>query len=254
MLNTFLFYKIYEKLFMNNFLNIIINNYKNGNIKFSNDKLIVFDIGAYKGTFSKDLNEKFRYKKKGIHFYLFDPLKKFINFEKRQFNDINYFDLAFDSSKPSTKNFYLNNFLHASGSSLKGNSFKDKKYIVSRTLIASLINPFKKMVKIIKVKTNNIDNFCKKNKIKYINILKIDTEGTELDVLLGSKKMIRNTDVICIEIQCSKNRFNSRLKKIEKLLNKKFQLFYKKRILIASILTGIVSYDYIYVRKKSLKT
>ena len=71
--------------------------------------------------------------------------------------------LLFDSSKPNNKKFYLNNFLHASGSSLKGNSFKDKKYKISRTLIASIINPFKKMVKVINVKTDNLDNFCKKN-------------------------------------------------------------------------------------------
>ncbi len=83
MLNTFLFYKIYEKLFMNNFLNIIINNYKNGNIKFSNDKLIVFDIGAYKGTFSKDLNEKFRYKKKKHSFLFIRSIEKIYKFRKQ---------------------------------------------------------------------------------------------------------------------------------------------------------------------------
>mgnify|MGYP002526408956 FL=1 len=162
--------------------------------------------------------------------------------------------LFIKSPKPGIKKFYLNNFLHASGSSLKGDSFKDKKYNASRSFIAFLINPFKKMFKIIKVKVDNIDNFCDKNNIKYINILKIDTEGTELDVLMGSKKMLNKTDVICIEIQTSAKKFNYRLKKIEKLLGKKYQLFYSKRILLASILTGIVSHDYIFVRKSCLKS
>ena len=160
-----------------------------------------------------------------------------------------YHQIAFDSSKPNNKKFYLNNFLHASGSSLKGNSFKDKKYKISRTLIASIINPFKKMVKVINVKTDNLDNFCKKKKINHINVLKIDTEGTEVDVLSGSKRILKNTDIICVEIQCSKNEYISRVKKIDRILNKKFKLLYKKRIFIASIFTGIVSYDYIYVKK-----
>ena len=70
-----------------------------------------------------------------------------------------------------------------------------------------------------------------------------------MDVLSGSKKMLKNTDIICVEIQCSKNEYISRVKKIDQILNKKFKLLYKKRIFIASIFTGIVSYDYIYVKK-----
>ena len=248
MLNTFSFYKIYEKLFMNNFSEILIYYIKNNKIKFKKNKFIVFDVGAYKGTFSRELNKKLKLKKKLI-FHLFDPLKSYVKFDDRTLNKFNYHQIAFDSSKPNNKKFYLNNFLHASGSSLKGNSFKDKKYKISRTLIASIINPFKKMVKVINVKTDNLDNFCKKKKINHINVLKIDTEGTEVDVLSGSKRILKNTDIICVEIQCSKNEYISRVKKIDRILNKKFKLLYKKRIFIASIFTGIVSYDYIYVKK-----
>ena len=67
-------------------------------------------------------------------------------------------------------------------------------------------------------------------------------------MLSGSKQILKNTDIICREIQCSKNEYSSRVKKID-ILNKKFKLLYKKRIFIASIFTGIISYDYIYVRK-----
>ena len=248
MLNTFSFYKIYEKLFMNNFSEILINYIVYNEIKFKKKKFIVFDVGAYKGTFSRELKKKLKLKKKFI-FHMFDPLKSYVKFDDQKLNNFNYHQIAFDSLKPNYKKFYLNNFLHASGSSLKGNSFKDKKYKFSRTLIASLINPFKKMVKVINVKTDNLDNFCKKKKISHINILKIDTEGTEVDVLSGSKKMLKNTDIICVEIQCPKKEYKSRVKKIEQILDKKFRLLYKKRIFIASILTGIVSYDYIYVKK-----
>ena len=247
MFNSNLFYKFYEKLFMNDFLSIIEQKNFIEKIKIKNKSLIIFDVGSYKGTFSKQVIKKFGHK--NIIFYLFDPLKQIVNFDNEVYKNFNYYDYALDSKKPGIKKFYLNNFLHASGSSLNGNSFKDRQYKFSRNLIAFFLNPFKKMVKIIKVKTNNLDNFCKQKKIKNIDILKIDTEGTELDVLNGSKKILKKTKLVCIEVQCSKNEFENKVKKIEKLLGKNFDLIYKKRILIASLFTGIVSYDYIYSQK-----
>ena len=247
MFNSNLFYKFYEKLFMNDFLSIIEQKNFIEKIKIKNKSLIIFDVGSYKGTFSKQVIKKFGHK--NIIFYLFDPLKQIVNFDNEVYKNFNYYDYALDSKKPGIKKFYLNNFLHASGSSLNGNSFKDRQYKFSRNLIAFFLNPFKKMVKIIKVKTNNLDNFCKQKKIKNIDILKIDTEGTELDVLNGSKKILKKTKLVCIEVQCSKNEFDNKVKKIEKLLGKNFDLIYKKRILIASLFTGIVSYDYIYSQK-----
>ena len=247
MFNSNLFYRLYEKLFMNDFLSIIEQKNFIEKIKIKNKSLIIFDVGSYKGTFSKQVFKKFGHR--NIIFYLFDPLKQIVNFDNEAFKNFNYYDYALDSKKPGIKKFYLNNFLHASGSSLNGNSFKDRQYKFSRNLIAFFLNPFKKMVKIIKVKTNNLDNFCKQKKIKNIDILKIDTEGTELDVLNGSKKILKKTKLVCIEVQCSKNEFENKVKKIEKLLGKNFDLIYKKRILIASLFTGIVSYDYIYSQK-----
>ena len=247
MFNSNLFYKFYEKLFMNDFLSIIEQKNFIEKIKFKNKSLIIFDVGSYKGTFSKQVFEKFGHI--NIIFYLFDPLKQIVNFDNKAYKNFNYYDYALDSKKPGIKKFYLNNFLHASGSSLNGNSFKDRQYKFSRNLIAFFLNPFKKMVKIIKVKTNNLDNFCKQKKIKNIDILKIDTEGTELDVLNGSKKILKKTKLVCIEVQCSKNEFENKVKKIEKLLGKNYDLIYKKRILIASLFTGIVSYDCIYRQK-----
>ena len=247
MFNSNLFYKLYEKLFMNDFLSIIEQKNFIEKIKIKNKSLIIFDVGSYKGTFSKQVIKKFGHR--NLIFYLFDPLKQIVNFDNEAYKNFNYYDYALDSKKPGIKKFYLNNFLHASGSSLNGNSFKDRQYKFSRNFIAFFLNPFKKMVKIIKVKTNNLDNFCKQKKIKNIDILKIDTEGTELDVLNGSKKILKKTKLVCIEVQCSKNEYENKVKKIEKLLGKDFDLIYKKRILIASLFTGIVSYDYIYSQK-----
>ena len=46
-----------------------------------------------------------------------------------------------------------------------------------------------------------MDNFCKKNKLKNIHILKIDTQGNEAKVLKGSSKSIRMGIFNIIELE-----------------------------------------------------
>ena len=55
MFHTSLFYKIYEKLFMNNFLDLILDSHQKGNFKFSNNKLIVLILVHIKEPFQKIL-------------------------------------------------------------------------------------------------------------------------------------------------------------------------------------------------------
>ena len=64
--------------------------------------------------------------------------------------------------------FFLNKFFEASGSSFQTILKNDKKWNFSRRKILELFNIFNKSkleeFKKIKVKTNTIDNFCKKKK------------------------------------------------------------------------------------------
>ena len=67
----------------------------------------------------------------------------------------------------------------------------DRKWNLSRRV---LIGNFKKKdsgYSKYKVKTSTLDSFVKKNKIKYIDICKVDIEGTELDFLKGSKNTLK---------------------------------------------------------------
>lgn len=45
----------------------------------------------------------------------------------------------------------------------------------------------------IKINIKRLDDYCLKNNIKNIDFIKIDTEGYELDVLLGGKNIILNS-------------------------------------------------------------
>ena len=38
-----------------------------------------------------------------------------------------------------------------------------------------------------------VDEYCKKNGIKRINLLKIDTQGSEAEVLRGANNLLKNT-------------------------------------------------------------
>ena len=47
------------------------------------------------------------------------------------------------------------------------------------------------------VSVTTVDKYCKNNAIEYIDLLKIDVEGAELEVLLGAGKMFKDTRVRC---------------------------------------------------------
>ena len=53
----------------------------------------------------------------------------------------------------------------------------------------------------INVKIGTIDDYCKKNDINVINLLKIDTQGFEDKVLLGSTDTLKNNKIDIIELE-----------------------------------------------------
>lgn len=73
------------------------------------------------------------------------------------------------------------------------------------------------------------DDFCRRNNISRINLLKIDTEGFELNVLLGFEKMLNTKSIDLIYIETGfdgRNTRNTYFSNILDVLNKQgFQLF-----------------------------
>ena len=101
----------------------------------------------------------------------------------------------------------------------------------------------------IKIKLEKLYLFCKKNKIKKIDILKIDTEGHEMKVLKGSIDILRNTNVILVEILDTKKNYFKKFKKINKILNNlDFKLVTSKNIKSVSVLSGIKASDNLFVK------
>ena len=86
--------------------------------------------------------------------------------------------------------------------------------------IKNLILKKKQNSKMQKITVLTLDQFCKMQKIKKIDLIKLDVEGYEYMVLLGAKKIIKNIKYIIIEIQKNGMYKNYSSKKIELFLKK----------------------------------
>ena len=241
-------YYLLNKIFMNEVEDEILKYLKKG------DKT-VFDIGCFRGGFTKNFikNEK----KLGIksNFYLFDPnpitkdyLKTILQNEK-----IKYFNLALDNSN-SQKKFYLNNFFEPSGSSLNTTFRDDKKWKNTRKIFMQIFQPFKKIGDFaeINVQTKTLDDFCLDEKIENIDVLKMDTEGSELNILKGAIKLLSENkiNVIYTEISDTKKNFTKKEKYIINFLNSYgFELKKKYPVRSLSILSGLKATDNLFVNR-----
>ena len=77
-----------------------------------------------------------------------------------------------------------------------------------------------KTKKIVKISIKRLDEIIKKKEIKRPSIMKLDVQGYELEVLKGSKKILKNIDFIITEIffkKIYKNQVNR--KRLFKFLN-----------------------------------
>ena len=227
-------YQLLNKFFMNDFTDIILNHLQTD----KNNEVTIFDIGCFEGSFSKKLNDKIKNKKK--IFFLFDPNPNL------QIDDFKYYKMAL-SNNVRTQDFYLNNFFPSSGSSLKTIIKKDKLWNFSRKLFTLNLN---KTFTSFKIETNTLNNFCTKNKINKIDILKIDAEGSELDILKGGKDILNYTQIIQIEILGTKNNFKEVYAEIVSFLqtNYNYKILIEKNIWSVGILSNLKAMDVLFVK------
>ena len=235
-------YNLYNKLFSNSYEKAAIMLLK----KLRLDReLCIVDIGSYIGKFSENINKNININIKK-NFFLIDPNpyikdKIILNFKYK------FFNLAINNSR-SKKILYFNEAFPAAGTSLKKYIFSDNMYNWSRKIF--FIRK-KDLFKKIKVKTQYLDDFVVKNKIKKIDILKLDTEGNELNIFRSGKKSLKNIKLICVEVMDNKKNITNdkKIKSIQKVLGNNFVLKYKKRIFSVSIFSNIVCYDLIFINK-----
>ena len=245
-----LIYNIFNKIFMNEVETELLDYIGDEENK------IIFDVGCFRGNFTKNIIEQESKKKLKSNFFLFDPnpnAKNYLNFLLKEKN-IKYFNLALDNSN-SKKKFTLNQYFEASGSSLVSLHKEDKLYNFTRKNFMKIFQPFKKIKDYVEidVKTQTLDNFCLENKIDFIHLLKLDTEGNEFNILKGAENLLsRNkVKVIYTEICSNKKDYNNKSYEIKNFLKKyNFDHIKSYKIPTLGFLSKLKATDDLFVFKK----
>jgi len=239
-------YELVNNFLMNKVERELINHLKN-------KENIIFDVGCYRGNFTSNLI-KFNKNNKKTKYYMFDANPNSRGYCKKVLDNknVSFFELALDNTNKK-KTFTINNYFEASGSSLRSAHEKDKLYNFTRRIVMFFFEPFKhkESYKKIIVQTQTLDKFCKQHKIKKINLLKLDTEGTEHQILLGAKNLLSKgkIDIIYSEVTGPKKIFKKKVKLITDYLSKyNFKLAKTYKISSLGTLSNLQGSDNLFIR------
>ena len=213
--------------------------------KISGNIDVFFDIGSHHGTTIKEFLKIFSINK----IYAFEPSKK--NYLKLKNNvekiqkiksvDIKIYQLGVGKKEEILQLNEITDGVSNTFNKLDLNSdyFKKKQFITTLFGIKKFFSN-KISTKIITLK-----NFIKQEKIEKIGFIKIDTEGFELNVLLGLEDYIKKVKFILFEHHYDKmiiKKYN--FSDIHKLLiNSGFKQIFKIKMPLRK------SFDYIYENK-----
>jgi len=224
----------------------------------SKKKLIIFDVGCYRGVFFIRLLNQLKERAKSSRFYLFDinkNVKKYIK-DYTKLRNISYQQVAL-SNKIGQAKYNFNRFFEASGSSLSNIYKGDSKWVGARKFILKILFQETKDYISYSVPTITLDSFIIKNKIKEIDIIKIDVDGSEMDVLEGLKKSFKKNKIRILLTEINerpKNKYNLKVKKIKSFLeNYNFKLIKINTMFVPEIFSDIKSGDYLFINKKRYK-
>ena len=160
---------------------------------------IILDVGAHKGESINLFLKNFKVKK--IYSFEsspinFDLLKQNLISIKKKFNNteivIENLTLGSENKEALLKQIDESSSSTLNNINLQSNYFKKKRSLLYN-------NKKKIFYENLKINITTLDEYLDKNKIKYIDFLKIDTEGYEYEVLKGLKKNIKNVKLIMFE-------------------------------------------------------
>ena len=155
---------------------------------------VIIDVGAHKAETIKLFNKKFN-----VDFiYSFEPSKenyKILRKKTENIKNTKIFNYAL-GNKNEKKNFY---HLKESSSSTLVKLNKSSNYYKKKNKILGIFDnsPNIQSEYILEIKT--LFDFLNDHNISFIDLLKIDTEGYELQVIKGAKDKIKNVKYIYFE-------------------------------------------------------
>lgn len=168
----------------------------------TSEKPVLMDIGSCEGEDSIRFSKLYPQ----AEIYAFEPLPS--NIEKikhniAQFERKNIYpqEVALSSSNGTAK-FYVSSGHPDNQPNTKSWDFGNK----SSSLLEPNVEEIQKQTewlkfnKVIDVKTQTLDSFCKDKKIKEIDFIHMDVQGAELEVLKGAEKILPNIKAIYLEV------------------------------------------------------
>lgn len=164
--------------------------------KLSNKQLIIFDVGAHKGETLKIFKDNFNFEK----ILCFEPNKKVFNILVSRFDYLKNKGVIFINCGLGNKSEIKKlNIINDTSSSTFSKINEKSKYFRKKKRIISLFStsPFYKEVD---VNVETISHFISVYNLDRIDILKIDTEGSEFEILNEmEKKNFRKINYIYFE-------------------------------------------------------
>jgi len=202
-------YKIfYHEKYLSNFINIISYNEYLNFINLNKRFYSVIDVGAYAGLFSIILSERSKIvlaiEPNEINYRLLIR-----NVKYNKIRNISVFKL-FLSNQISYKEIYINPY----------NPWEYSEY------------PIKNWIK-DEINVDTLDNLINRMKLKYVDILKIDVDGEELNVIKGCERGLEEGKIFNIIIEVHSYELLKKL--IEYLKYYKYQFILKRSKLSNSI-------------------
>lgn len=146
------------------------------------DRPVIFDLGANCGFFS-------------FHALDFFPKAKIHSFEP-QSSLVGKFQRTLDRNNLNSA-ITINQCAVGKGSGEM--EFFENRSPISASLIKEKVSS-RTIRKKYKVRVTDLDSYAKENSISMVDILKIDVEGSELDVVEGGKKILDQAKVVFVEV------------------------------------------------------
>ena len=175
------------------------------------------DIGSHRGTYTDLIIKNFRVKK----VFMFEPqieIFKFIKKKYRKKKFVKIFHKAV-SDKNGKSIFYINK--HDLTSSLKKLNESSLYLRLKALLFSSIKKENLSLIKNIRtISTLKLSNLFKATNLSKVSLIKIDTEGHELEVLKGAGLNIKKVQCFLIEFHRDKIYANYNPIRIHNLLQK----------------------------------
>lgn len=173
----------------------------------------IFDVGAWIGKTAANYSNAFP----NAHMHVFEPFPE--SFEK----------LTRNTEENNSQNFSLNQVAVCAEEGQK--SLHSNKIETTNSLLPSISTDsehdfYRDTVDVIQVEATSLDAYCHKHNIDKINILKIDTQGGELEVFKGAERLLRDSSIDLIYCEVS------------------FVAMYKDSPLFHNIAAHLEQYDY----------